>query len=76
MSHRIEVTNDKTGTKLVVPVIQAQGDAKCELCGKMAELRPYGPGGKNICYGCAVKDKARTEHNMRIQLFGNPGALR
>jgi hypothetical protein len=35
-------------------------DGKCELCGKADELRPYGPGGKNICFDCAMKDEAAT----------------
>lgn len=75
MSHRVEIVNDKTKTKVVIPVIAVEGDGKCELCGKVEEVRPYGPGGKNICYGCGQKDKARTEHNMAIQLFGKPGEL-
>lgn len=32
-------------------------DGKCEMCGKEEELRPYGPGGKNVCFDCAMKDK-------------------
>ena len=32
-------------------------DAICELCGKLDELRPYGPNGENICYECGMKDE-------------------
>lgn len=31
--------------------------AKCELCGVIEELRPYGPGGKNVCFDCMMKDE-------------------
>jgi hypothetical protein len=49
---------ERIGTTLVV----AHTDpADCELCGQSAELRPYGPGGKNVCIECAYKDP----ENMR-----------
>jgi len=37
-------------------VIEAEPPAKCELCDKVAELRPYGPKGENICFACGKKD--------------------
>lgn len=34
---------------------------KCEYCGKVAELRPYGKNGANICFECGMKDPKTTE---------------
>ena len=34
---------------------------KCELCGKDAELRPYGPNREWICFTCGMKDEEATE---------------
>jgi hypothetical protein len=36
------------------------GTKACELCGKIAELRPYGANGEWICFKCAMKDEATT----------------
>jgi hypothetical protein len=48
--------------------------AKCETCGVLAELRPYGSKGENICVVCASKDPAglslRVEATMRTFLTG------
>lgn len=45
-------------------IIEATEPDICELCGNKAELRPYGPGGKNICYPCGKKNAADTERRM------------
>jgi hypothetical protein len=39
-------------------------DGKCEMCGKKEELRPYGPGGKNVCFDCAMKDEAEAKRQF------------
>ena len=41
-------------------MIDGTQHAACELCGKVEELRPYGPGGKNVCFDCAMKDEAEA----------------
>lgn len=41
--------------------IYGEPDAKCESCGEVDELRPYGKDGANICYECAMKDKSTTK---------------
>lgn len=51
-------------------VICEERDRKCELCGKVEETRPYGPGGKRVCYGCGMLDKEGTERRMAAYLFG------
>jgi ribosomal protein L37AE/L43A len=33
---------------------------KCEYCGKLDELRPYGKNGANICFKCGMKDAKTT----------------
>lgn len=40
-----------------IPAIYAENDNVCELCGKIAECRPYGPKGELICWECGQKDK-------------------
>ena len=51
-------------------IIATEPDGVCELCGKTAETRPYGPRGERICYECGQKDKATTERQMKRILFG------
>ena len=51
-------------------VIEVTPPAKCELCGKKAELRPYGPKGENICYKCGMKDEQTTKRKFQEVVFG------
>lgn len=53
-----------------IPVIAVEPDDICELCGKVAETRPYGPDFKRICWECGQKDKKGTEARMAEKLFG------
>lgn len=55
-------------------VIEQTEDAKCELCGKLAELRPYGPNGEHICFACGMKDEALTKRQFRRVVFGEGDA--
>ncbi len=50
--------------------IEGTPDAKCEMCGKVDELRPYGLMGENICFECGMKDKEMTQKRMNQILFG------
>lgn len=54
-----------------IPIIEVEPDDICELCGAFEETRPYGPGGKRICYDCGMKDEAGTEKRMGVVLFGD-----
>ena len=47
--------------KPVVVIGGDHGEQQCDLCGKVAELRPYGPNGEAICFECSMKDKKTTE---------------
>ncbi len=54
-----------------VVIIEPEPDGKCELCGAVSELRPYGPNGERICYDCGMKDEAATNSVMNRVLFGH-----
>lgn len=58
-----------------VIIIETVGDAECEECHAITELRPYGRFGACLCWDCAEKIPEIRDHNMRIQLFGEPGEL-
>jgi len=45
-------------------------DGKCELCGAVEELRPYGPNNENICFDCGQKDEATTTRKFKEMLEG------
>lgn len=51
-------------------IIAETPPARCELCGKIDGLRPYGPNGENICFDCGEANREVTERNMRRILFG------
>lgn len=54
-----------------VAVITNEPDFICFQCGKVAETRPYGPNGEEICFECGMKDEETTNRMMRIKLFGD-----
>lgn len=54
-----------------VVIIEPEAPQQCDLCGKIAELRPYGPNGECICYECGKKDPVTTERMMGKVLFGD-----
>lgn len=52
---------------------------KCRYCDATENLRPYGPGGADVCYPCAMATPGRTAEAER-QLFklldvAGPGPL-
>lgn len=60
-----------------IVVIEREPPRKCELCGKEAECRPYGPNGEQVCVECGRKDEKATEAAMRRRfLAGWPKNLR
>lgn len=50
-------------------VIADEDDDICEMCGKLEECRPYGPGGQNVCFDCAMKDEKEASRQFNKQ-FG------
>lgn len=53
-------------------IIAPESDGKCELCGKVEETRPYGPGGKQVCFECGMKDEGLAERQFTRVLEGKP----
>lgn len=51
--------------------IAAENSQQCDLCGKIDELRPYGPNGEKICFECGKKDPETTERMMVKHIFGD-----
>ena len=52
-------------------VIAEQAPAKCEACGQIDELRPYGINGANVCFDCAMKDEATAALMFEKRLRGD-----
>lgn len=50
--------------------IAPEKDQMCELCGKIAECRPYGPNDEQICFECGIKDFETTKRKMHKYLTG------
>lgn len=46
-------------------VIAQQPEDNCELCGKIAELRPYGPNDENISFECGQKNIEITNKHIK-----------
>lgn len=53
-----------------VILLSAEPPQQCDLCGKISELRPYGPKGECICFECGMRDEKTTDKMMGIKLFG------
>ena len=53
-----------------VPVIYQENQQQCDLCGKVAELRPYGPNGECVCFQCGMKDEAAAKRQFSRILNG------
>ena len=52
-------------------VVYAQEAQQCDMCGKVRELRPYGPNGETICHECAASTpemRAAAERAMKRYL--------
>lgn len=52
-------------------IIAAEPPQTCELCGKTAETRPYGPNGEEVCYPCGMKDEEAARRRMARYVFGD-----
>lgn len=46
---------------------------QCDFCGRIEELRPYGPNGECICHDCGMKDKEAVKRGMDKHIFGEEG---
>ncbi len=53
-----------------VLVIEPEEPQQCDLCGKIAELRPYGPNGECICFECGEKNPETTLRMFKEKMLG------
>jgi hypothetical protein len=51
-------------------LITAQPPGRCELCDVVAETRPYGPNGEEVCFACGMKDEAAARRGFERRLGG------
>ena len=59
--------SERIGDVFVVAEELAQ---QCDDCGKIEELRPYGPDGSAVCYQCAMKDEEGTKARYAALIEG------
>jgi hypothetical protein len=57
-------------------ILEQEPDGKCELCGKIDELRPYGPNNERICFECGQKDPITTQREINEYLFDKAKPIR
>ena len=50
--------------------IAPEAEDVCEMCGKVDELRPYGPNYERICFDCGMKNEELTNARMDEYIFG------
>jgi len=71
-TRRTEMGPGTGGGEVMTRVLIIEHEPKqiCELCGKAAETRPYGPNGEKICFRCGMKNKETTERKFRERITG------
>ena len=52
-------------------VIEAEEPQQCDLCGKVAELRPYGPNEECVCLDCGMKDIRSVKRQFDKRFYGD-----
>ena len=57
-------------------IIASEPPQVCELCGKIDECRPYGPGGKQVYFDCGMTkcDPADVERRLLQHILGDENA--
>ncbi len=69
IEHRLVNHDDpptaKTCTAARTPVVRSTPPMGCDLCGEVAQLRPYGPKGEYVCFKCGMKDQPAAERAFR-----------
>jgi len=43
---------------------------KCEMCGVVDGLRPYGPRGEKICFDCMLKNETAAKRQFKRTVLG------
>ena len=57
-----------------IVIIEPEQESRCDLCGELAETRPYGPHGERVCFPCCMKDEPAAKRQMGRILFGEGNA--
>lgn len=52
-------------------IIEPEPDGKCECCGKMDELRPYGKNGAHVCFDCMNKPENKPDMEAALDKLFN-----
>lgn len=60
--------SDKIGKVLI---ISSERPQQCDLCLKIAELRPYGPKGEKVCFECMMKNESAAKKQFQKRLSAN-----
>jgi hypothetical protein len=53
-------------------VIEVEKPQQCDKCGKIEELRPYGPSGSRVCHPCAMEDEPQARARFEHHVLGRP----
>jgi len=53
-----------------VLVIEPETEQMCVYCGKYAETRPYGPGGAEVCFDCAMNSTPEMKRTV-VETFAD-----
>ena len=51
-------------------IIETELPQQCDLCGVIAELRPYGPNGEAVCFDCGMIHYAASEAAFQKRIAG------
>lgn len=51
-------------------IIEATKPQRCDLCGKKAETRPYGPRGEEVCFDCGMKNEEAAKRQFKRLVCG------
>lgn len=51
-------------------IISVEEERVCELCGVIAETRPYGPNGERVCFKCGMKDEDSVKRGFNKYVLG------
>jgi transcription elongation factor Elf1 len=49
-------------------IIKCEKDWVCSVCGKKAEVRPYGKGGALVCFQCGMTYEAEAKRQFVARL--------
>lgn len=53
-----------------VLLIEDEPPQQCDFCGKVRELRPYGPNGEKVCFDCAMLDEPAAQRAFQRLIGG------